>query len=193
MYSYLKDKTGVYIIKNTINNKVYVGSAKCLNKRIKDHIKRLKYKKHENSYLQNHYNKYLNSIYFEVLCFCDLDILIQKEQFYIDLYKSYIRKNGFNINHIANSRIGSKHSMETKNNFSINRKGKKKSDDTKNNMSEVKKGSNNPKSKLTETDVLNIRNNNTFKKDYSLNMSIKYNVSWHTINYILKRRTWKHI
>lgn len=53
----------------------------------------------------------------------------------------------------------------TKNNFSINRKGKKKSDDTKNNMSEVKKGSNNPKSKLTETDVLNIRNNNTFKKE----------------------------
>lgn len=60
-------------------------------------------------------------------------------------------------------------------------------------MSQAKKGSKHPKSKLTETDVLNIRNNNTFKRDYSLNMSIKYNVSWHTINYILKRKTWKHI
>lgn len=31
------------------------------------------------------------------------------------------------------------------------------------------------------------------KSNYSKRMAEKYNVSWHTINYILKRKTWKHI
>ena len=193
MYSDLKGKTGVYIIKNTINKKVYIGSAKCLLKRIKDHIKRLKSNTHRNSYLQNHYNKYINSFYFEVLCFCDLDLLIEKEQYYIDFYQSYKRKNGFNINPIASSRLGTRHSDETKRKYSEMRKGVKFSDEAKNNMSMAKQGSKHSRSKLNEKQVLEIRKNNTNKPNYSLEASKKYNVSWHTINYILKRKTWKHI
>lgn len=193
MYSNLKNKSGIYIIKNTINNKVYVGSAKCLCSRVKDHLKRLKSNSHRNNYLQNHYNKYINSIYFEVLCFCDVHDLITKEQFYIDLYQCFVRSKGFNINPIANNMTGYKHSEETKEMWRNKRKGIKCSEETKINMSLAKKGSSHPCSLLNEKDVLEIRKNYNHKRNYSRIMSEKYKVSWHTINYILKRKTWKHI
>lgn len=193
MYSSFKKESGIYIIKNTINNKVYIGSAKCLYSRIKDHLKRLKSNSHRNNYLQNHYNKYNNSIYFDVICICRIDELLEKEQFYIDLFQSYKRKKGFNINPTASNRLGAKHSEKTKKEYSTKRKGVKFSDEAKKNMSLAKQGSNHSRSKLNEFDVLEIRNNNTNKRNYSLEMSLKYNVSWSTINYILKRRTWKHI
>ena len=73
------------------------------------------------------------------------------------------------------------------------RKVVKFSDEAKNNMSMAKQGSKHSRSKLNEKQVLEIRKNNTNKPNYSLEASKKYNVSWHTINYILKRKTWKHI
>jgi len=193
MYNNLKHKSGIYIIKNTINNKVYIGSAVNMYNRIYEHLRTLKHNEHRNKYLQNHYNKYSNSFYFENLCFCNKEYLIIKEQFYIDFYQSFIRSKGFNINEIANSMFGFKHSDKIKLNWSKKRKGILFSDEAKKNMSLCKIGSNHPRSKLSETDVINIRKNYNNKRDYALKASKKYNVSWHTINYILKRKTWKHI
>lgn len=193
MYSQYKNKSGVYIIKNTINNKVYIGSAKCILSRIKDHLKRLKSNSHRNSYLQRHYNKHKKSFYFEVLITCNLNEVIDKEQYYIDFYQSFMRTKGFNLNPIAKSMLGFKHSEETKQNWSKKRKGTKFTDEAKKNMSLAKSGSKHGKSKLTEKDVLDIRKNYNNKRDYSQETAINYSVSWHTINYILKRKTWKHI
>jgi group I intron endonuclease len=192
-YKEFNKKVGVYIIRNTINNKIYIGSAVNILNRIKDHIKRLKSKTHKNKLLQNHFNKYGMCFYFEVLEFCNKEDLIEVEQFMLDKHLSYIRKNGFNINKIANSMLGFKHSEKTKSNWSAKRKGIRFSSESKKNMSESKKGSKHPKAKLTEEQVIEIRTNNNNKRDYSLKTSIKYNVSWHTINYILKRKTWTHI
>lgn len=193
MYNNLKRKSGIYIIKNTINKKVYVGSAVNMYNRIYEHLRTLKHNEHKNKYLQNHYNKYSNSFYFESLCFCNKEDLIIKEQFYIDLYQSFVRSKGFNINEIANSMFGFKHSENTKLNWSKKRKGVLFSDEAKKNMSLSKRGSKHSRSKLKEEDVLNIRQNNDGNRKYTLKSSIKYNVSWSTINLILKRKTWKHI
>jgi group I intron endonuclease len=193
MYNNLKRKSGIYIIKNTINKKVYIGSSANLYNRIHEHIRALKNNKHKNSYLQNHYNKYINSLYFECVCFCDKQDLIVKEQYYIDLYESFKRTKGFNINEFANSMFGFKHTEKTKENWSKKRKGVLASEETKKRMSLSKTGSNHSRSKLNENDVINIRNNYDNKRDYALRMSIIHNVSWSTINYILKKRTWKHI
>jgi hypothetical protein len=89
--------------------------------------------------------------------------------------------------------FGFKHTEKTKENWSKKRKGVLASEETKKRMSLSKTGSNHSRSKLNENDVINIRNNYDNKRDYALRMSIIHNVSWSTINYILKKRTWKHI
>ena len=192
-YNFLNKKSGVYVIKNTVNNKVYIGSAVNIYQRIKDHVKCLKSKNHRNSLLQNHFNKYGMSFYFEVLELCEKENLINVEQFMLNKYMSYERKNGFNINKVASSMLGFKHTDKTKKAWSDKRKGVKLTKEAKINMSKAKSGSNHPKAKLNESDVLEIRENYDSKRNYSKRMAEKYNVSWHTINYILKRRTWKHI
>ena len=49
-----KKKSGIYVIKNLINNKVYVGKAIDIYRRIKDHVTALNTKnKNENPHLIN--------------------------------------------------------------------------------------------------------------------------------------------
>jgi group I intron endonuclease len=54
----------------------------------------------------------------DILEYCDIDVLIEKEQYYLDILKPE-----YNILKAANSRIGSKHSSKTKNLMSIKQKG----------------------------------------------------------------------
>ena len=64
--------TGVYQIKNIINNKIYIGSTKqCIRVRINHHLKALRNNKHKNTHLQNACNKYGESMYeFSILKIC---------------------------------------------------------------------------------------------------------------------------
>jgi len=102
--------TGIYKIVNKINNKIYIGSAKDLNKRIKNHLSNLRNNKHCNEYLQLSFNKYKEENFeFIILENCSIDNLIEKEQFYIDNLNPE-----YNICKIAYSRLGTKHSEETK-------------------------------------------------------------------------------
>ena len=109
-------QVGIYIIKNTVNNKIYIGSsARCIRERICIHKRRLKNKVHENSYLQNSYNKYgVEAFTFNILELCEKDKCIEREQYYLDLYQSYRRDIGYNININANSTLGMKLSDEHK-------------------------------------------------------------------------------
>jgi len=59
---------GIYVIKNTKDNKVYVGSAYNLEKRELEDFRLLRNKKHYSSKLQKIYNKYGKSIFlFELI------------------------------------------------------------------------------------------------------------------------------
>lgn len=54
-----KKKSGIYVIKNLINNKVYVGKAVDIYRRIKNHITGLNTKnKNENPHLINSWHKH---------------------------------------------------------------------------------------------------------------------------------------
>lgn len=48
----------VYMIKNLINGKAYVGSSTCLRRRFKQHREELRGNYHKNRKLQNSWNKY---------------------------------------------------------------------------------------------------------------------------------------
>lgn len=131
------DKPGIYKITSKLDDeKVYIGSSVNLRKRKNHHISDLNTKKHKNTILLNYFNKYgIENLCFKVVEFCDEEILIEKEQYYIDLYNPY-----FNIRKVAESNRGLKHSEDTKNKLSIAHKGKKTSQETKDKISAANKG-----------------------------------------------------
>lgn len=135
-------KSGIYKIINLINNKIYVGSAVKLTSRKYSHFFQLERNFHKNLLLQNSYNKYGKSNFiFEVIEYIeDRTKLIEKEQYYLDLYKSYNKKNGFNICPTAGSLLGYKQSEETKLKRANSNRGKKRSIESKLRMSKSKLG-----------------------------------------------------
>lgn len=107
-------KIGVYKIENLINNKVYIGSTiSGFKKRIKEHLYELNKGKHHSSHLQKAFNKYgTNNFEVSILEVCNRESIIQKEQFYLDQYKSYNRNLGYNILNKAYNSQGYKHTEE---------------------------------------------------------------------------------
>lgn len=115
------NKSGIYIIKNIINKKVYVGSTIRFRKRFKEHLSGLLYNKHKNQKIQNHVNKYgINSISIEILEICEKDVLLEKEIFYAKLYNSF--DEGFNMADITRNK-GRVFTKEEKEKLSIRYKG----------------------------------------------------------------------
>ena len=79
-----KAPCGVYCIKNTITNKVYIGSSLNIKSRLKTHIFSLKNNKHHSLKLQRSYNKYgKDNFLFKILELCDKKELETKEKEWI--------------------------------------------------------------------------------------------------------------
>ena len=148
-------KSGIYQIKNTLNNKKYIGSSKNLQKRLYEHKRTLKLGTHHSIKLQRAWNKYGdNNFIFEVLLECDCNDLIKNEQKYFDLYKPE-----YNILEIASSTIGHKHSMETKVKIGLKSKGRLHTIESKKKISDANKGK-----KLTNEHKKIIKEHNLGKK-----------------------------
>jgi hypothetical protein len=114
---HLLKESGVYQIKNKNNNKVYIGSTSGrFSKRLTSHIRELIEYRHHSKHLQNCFNKNPNFEYFEIsiLEVCSSDQCLEREQFYLDLYKPYDDKFGYNISPTAASCLGIKKSEEEK-------------------------------------------------------------------------------
>lgn len=104
----LRNKSGIYQIRNLINNKIYIGSSKNLLDRFKEHSKRLKSKRHVNIKLQNAFNKYgQQNFIFEVIEFVSLEDLISIEQYWINTLDAV--NIGYNINPTAGLPPSRKH------------------------------------------------------------------------------------
>ena len=116
-------KSGVYQIRNLINNKVYVGSAVDINRRKREHYTQLSKGKHCNQKLQNAYNKYgVENFSFEIVeSVKDLQQLISQEQYYIDKFNAV--NEGYNICPIAGNTLGVYPSNESRQKMSEAHKG----------------------------------------------------------------------
>ena len=94
-------KSGIYLIRNLINGKKYVGStgsSQGFNKRWRDHKKDLKGNYHDNQYLQNAFNKYGESNFeWIILEECSDYELILREQAWINYNDSMNPKYGYNL------------------------------------------------------------------------------------------------
>lgn len=133
--------TGIYKITNKLNNKIYVGSGIDIKNRWNLHKFKLKNNKHHSIKLQRSYNKHgIDHFIFEVLEYCSKDVLIEREQYWIDTLNSY--NKGYNCNPIAGSCLGSKRTQKTKNKISKAKLGLKRDEITKKKISETMKGKN---------------------------------------------------
>jgi len=132
---------GIYIIKNKLNNKIYIGSSLNIEKRWKDHKYYLNNNKHHSILLQRSWALHGE----EQFEFCILEViehqkdLLLREQYYLDLYKSFLPENGYNVCPTANSMLGYKYSDEQRKWMSENRKGEKNQHYGKKHSEETKK------------------------------------------------------
>lgn len=102
-------QSGVYMIRNSITNEIYVGSSINLEKRKYEHFRLLRRNTHTNRHMQNSYNKYEESAFiFEILKVCEKYECLSLEQYFINLLSPK-----YNINPIAGSSLNVKHTKET--------------------------------------------------------------------------------
>lgn len=134
--------SGVYKITNIENGKVYIGSSKDINKRITAHIRELKKNIHDNTHLQSAWNKYGKEKFeFSILEFVpDINILLEREQFWMDKYQCYKRDFGYNMLPTAGSPDGNRLSKETRKRISESNKGRNCTAETKQKISNSQKG-----------------------------------------------------
>ena len=84
---------GIYCIENLVNGKKYIGLSTDIKQRWKQHVINLKGGRHINDHFQSAWNKYkAKSFKFYILEECEERQLIDREIYYIDLYKSNNRK-----------------------------------------------------------------------------------------------------
>jgi group I intron endonuclease len=133
-------KSGIYKIQSKVHpDRCYIGSAVYIYKRWSVHRGDLNKNKHHSVKLQRHHNKYgLSDLVFSVVERCSEEVLIEREQHYLDELDPY-----FNTCKVAGSVLGVKHSKETRRKISKAQKGKKKppfSKEHRRKLSEANKG-----------------------------------------------------
>ena len=96
------ENAGIYLIKNKINDKKYVGQTYNLKYRWNRHRSDLKNNRHHNKHLQNSWNKYGESNFeYMILERCTLENIDDREIYWISFYDS--KNNGYNL---ANGGLG---------------------------------------------------------------------------------------
>jgi group I intron endonuclease len=139
-----RDLSAIYLIHNEINGKQYIGSAFDLSKRIANYY--FPSRLIDNRYISNSILKYGHNNFVLVILeilgkseFQSKSSIINREQYYIDLYKPVL-----NINPVAGSSLGFKHSEKSKKLIAEFRKNKPLPESTKLKLSKLFSGELNP-------------------------------------------------
>lgn len=205
---------GVYEIRNTLDDKVYIGSSIELDKRIADHRRKLARGKHCSAHLQAAWDKHgACNFTFKKLLVCDTKDILFYEQRLIDGYGSMDPEQGYNKRLVAQSNAGMKHSDETKRRVSASMMGRvvsaetrakisasnmggKRSDQSKERMSVAHKGRKlsadqiERRGKLTRAKVAEIRALRLATGKTQLQLSVMFGVSRESIGELLRGETW---
>lgn len=116
--------SGIYVIRNIKNGRVYVGSAVSFHARWTKHQNELRSGKHKNYKLTHSVAKHgIESFRFEPILICDKALLLFYEQRAMDVLDSY--NTGYNCSPTAASQLGVTRSPETRKRMSLGKIGKK--------------------------------------------------------------------
>jgi len=182
-----------YIYFLSFNNEpFYIGKTRYLNRRLSKHLLESKL---ERTRKEKFINKLISDGFKNEI---KINILLYTNEEYIDYWEVYwIKKfQDYNIKLLNSSKggeggdnwSGKKHSQETKDKVSESLKRYFKNTNKRTRII----GEKNPKSKLKESDILDIINMNN--SGYSIkNICVKYNLSKTAICNIIKRKNWKHL
>lgn len=152
-----RNKSGVYRLKNIISGKTYIGSSQNLSKRfiLYFSLKTLKAGTGKNTPINKALLKYgYSNFSLEILEYCDPQISIEREQYYLDLCIGE-----YNILTVAGSNKGFKFSAEAR----LNMSGRRHTEESKDLMREARKGKNHPMFGKTGTN----QNKNKYSERFS--------------------------
>lgn len=114
IYRENKGKSGIYRWTNLINGKSYVGSSICLRNRFGVYYSKTSIftiLKKGSSSIYTALLKYgCSNFKLDILEYCDIQIILEREQYYLDLLKPE-----YNLKKVASSRLSTKHFDITKN------------------------------------------------------------------------------
>jgi group I intron endonuclease len=172
--------TGIYLIKNMLSGKFYIGSAVSMEKRFYEHRWALERNRHNNIHLQRAWSKDgKDNIIFEKYLECSKEDLILYEQLILDSsIFSFGRENIYNISPTAGSTLGRLHSKETKIKIGIKSKGrwsgKHHTEETKEKIRLGNIGKNKGKKASIETrkKMSEYRKGRKFSEEHKRNLSI---------------------
>jgi group I intron endonuclease len=191
-------KSGIYIIENEIDERIYVGSAVSFRHRCAVHKRFITQGKHGNPKLTNFANKYgIDKLIFRPILACKKNELLAKEQEYLDTLQPFDER-GFNILRIAGAPTGYKHTEEAKKKMK-GRPGNKWNEEQRKAMAERKKGiprSEEVRRKVREgkksvTKPLIIFDKNGFveRMESSYDASVKYGSTKNAIKHCLANKS----
>lgn len=103
------DKCGIYCIRNTVNNKVYIGKSKNIYNRIIQHCHKLKIKDaDENPFLIKSWHKYGRSSFeYFVIEYLELNekLVAERELYWMQHFKSLDKNYGYNLRCDSDSKM----------------------------------------------------------------------------------------
>jgi len=135
----IKNKSGVYIIINNLNNKIYIGATKDIYARIKLHLSDLVNNKHTNNHLQSAWDKYGGENFeFDILEFCEEKYIYSMENYWINITGALNRKFGYNKQEGSPTKNG-KWSIASRRKLSKSCTGKKRTEEQRRQMSILQK------------------------------------------------------
>lgn len=172
-------KMGVYEIKNTINHKRYIGSSKKLKERKIRHFSDLRNNRHPNKYLQSDWNVYgeLNFVFHILEPIEDKDMLLIREGYWLNKFKSDNRDYGYNIHGFD------EHGNPTLPDELIEQIVKN---------TNYLMGSEHPNAKLTEGEVIEITKR-IDNGELAFDLSREYEIDIGTIYKIANNEVWKSV
>jgi len=152
--------SGVYIIRNVSNGKIYVGSSNNIDKRWLKHKWTLEHNSHSNQHLQAAWNRYgATSFKFDILEETAPENLLAREQVWLDSSLSLMPDRGYNKERYAGrpssvrkpfseatrlkmrqSALGRKMSLEARHNMSLAKSGRVITEEHKHKISVANKG-----------------------------------------------------
>jgi group I intron endonuclease len=131
----ITSQSGIYQIRCTVNDKLYIGKALNLSKRWKDHQRSLERGVHHSPALQRAWLKYgAECFVFEVLQIVPRSDLTRVEQEYLDRFQPF-GQAGFNTCRTSGSTLGTTPTLETRAKIAASITGYKHTPQAKANMS----------------------------------------------------------